>query len=376
VPKLRDIGGVWNTIREINVADIREEAEQAVRLALVGEAEPREMVALALQQPLEESNRSRASWAYDALLQSDLPLAREQQSRLRDAALIILAVDGKRPLPVAFDHTLNMLSMLAAPTLVVCLGSGRLPATSDGDIPQVSTTVTFVPVSGDKPDVNSLAREIVQQLPTEQRVAAARRLPGLRDTVARDLIAETSFSNATYAFTSGLPEMIPLLNLPLNAADVLVLTKNQALLVYRLGLAFGASGDFQAQMREILPVVGGGFLWRQVARQMIGLIPGFGLVPKVAVAYAGTFVTGQSALLWYSRGEVLSKGAMGRLYRQAMAIGRQRAKELVSRRKGKAVPPLEGSTPPANPRRRLLSRLFRRGRPPEPPALPPVHSDQ
>jgi uncharacterized protein (DUF697 family) len=87
--------------------------------------------------------------------------------------------------------------------------------------------------------------------------------------------------------------MVPVLNIPLNAADMLVLSKNQALLVYKLALAFGAPADFQAQMKEVLPVIGSGFLWRQVARQLVGLIPGFGIVPKVAVAYAGTYATGK-----------------------------------------------------------------------------------
>ncbi|MBV9789764.1 MAG: hypothetical protein JOZ51_16375, partial [Chloroflexi bacterium] len=115
-----------------------------------------------------------------------------------------------------------------------------------------------------------------------------------------------------------------------------------------LALAFGAPADFQSQMREIMPVIGSGFLWRQVARQLIGLIPGFGILPKVAVAYAGTYATGQAATVWYRSGEAVSGDAMRQLYRQAMDIGRQRARELINRRKQEKqdLPAQTGETRP------------------------------
>ena len=227
--------------------------------------------------------------------------------------------------------------------------------------------MVFLPASGDGEIAAALVPEIVERLPVDQRVAAARRLPGLREVAARMVIADTSFSNASYALTSALPELIPVLNLPLNAADMLVLTKNQALMVYRIGLAFGAPADFQAQMREIMPVIGGGFFWRQMARQLIGLVPGFGLVPKVAVAYGGTYATGQAAALWFSRGEVLSRGALRRLYQQAMQLGRQRAAELLKRR-DRERPETEAQLPAE---RRGLRRLLPWRNAPAPPSVEP-----
>ena len=81
-------------------------------------------------------------------------------------------------------------------------------------------------------------------------------------------ISGVSFTNATYALASGLPEQIPILSVPFAAADIIVLTKNQAILVYRLALAYGAPPDFQDRIREVIPVVGGAFLWRQAARSL------------------------------------------------------------------------------------------------------------
>ena len=101
---------------------------------------------------------------------------------------------------------------------------------------------------------------------------------------------------------SGLPSLVPVLNIPIAAADTVVLTKNQAMMVYRLALAFGAPPEFQRRMIEITPVIGAAVMWRQVAGGLVGLIPGYGIVPKTAVAFAGTWVTGRAAELYYSTG--------------------------------------------------------------------------
>ena len=53
--------------------------------------------------------------------------------------------------------------------------------------------------------------------------------------------------------------MVPILNIPLKATDLMVLTKTQAVLVYKVALLFGARTDLQSQMREVQPVIGGGF---------------------------------------------------------------------------------------------------------------------
>jgi uncharacterized protein (DUF697 family) len=176
-----------------------------------------------------------------------------------------------------------------------------------------------------------LASAFLSRLPTEQQLSAARRLPGLRATFARELIGSVSFTNATYALASGLPEQIPIISVPFAAADILVLTKNQALLVYKLALAYGAPPDFQARIREVLPVVGGAFLWRQAARSLIGLIPIWGLVPKVAISYAGTYTTGIAAWRWYDSGEIVSSEQLKRISNEAITIGRTRAAELIER---------------------------------------------
>jgi uncharacterized protein (DUF697 family) len=357
VPTIGGLSNVWNTIKEINVGDIRERAEQPVHLALIGTAEDRSATMRALY-----AGPSRYAPAERALIREyDVPLPRDRQAEVGRSDLALLIVDARADVTVDAEAVADKLAILAIPRVVLLIGAEEMPRLDGGSTWYLPGAVTVL-APDSQPDtlIKHLAPAIVEQLPDELRVAAARQLPGLRDAVARTLVGESSFSNASYAFTSGLSEMVPVLNIPLNAADMLVLTKNQALLVYKLALAFGAPADFQAQMREVMPVIGGGFLWRQVARQLIGLIPGFGILPKVAVAYAGTYATGQAAAVWYRNGEVLSGDALKGLYRQAIQVGRQRAQELIGRRKQEhsQLPPASDETKPVEPPPRGLRRFW------------------
>ena len=368
---LGSIASVWNTIRELNVGEIRQQAEHPWTLALLGEVGPRTTVAEVLRGT---PGRFQAA-SRDALLLFDLLLPRDRQNELVNVGAVILVLDGNRPLPPEAASSADKLAMIRQPRVVAIIGRERMPQTVDGrEADLAGAKVVFLPDLTPQAVRDRLIPALVEALPEGDRLAAGRRMPGLRDSIAQTLIGEASFSNATYALTSSLPELIPLLNLPLNAADMLVLTKNQALLTYKLGLTYGAPLDFQGQMREIMPVIGGGFVWRQIARQLVGLIPGFGMLPKVAVAYAGTYAVGHSAALWYGKGEVLSQSALRQLYRQALELGKQRTRELVDRRShdaqtGPTVRLGDQSAAPHGITGRIRRLL---GGKPKPPSLPPA----
>jgi uncharacterized protein (DUF697 family) len=112
---------------------------------------------------------------------------------------------------------------------------------------------------------------------------------------------------------------------------MIVLTKSQAFLVYKLGLALGFSTRWQDYLAEFGSVIGGGFLWRQLARSLVGLIPVWGIVPKVAVSYAGTYVVGNTVLQWYLTGRHLSPRQMRQLYQQAFARGKESARRMLAK---------------------------------------------
>ena len=165
----------------------------------------------------------------------------------------------------------------------------------------------------------AVAQALLSAVSPGMRLAFARHLIPLREPLFAELIEETAKTNALYALTTGLAEAVPVLDVPLNLADIVVLTKNQLVMSYRIALASGKKGTPRDLVGEVLGVIGGGFLFRQGARQLVGLIPVAGIVPKVAVAYAGTLAIGKAVVTWAAYGtsprarrhqETLSAGAL------------------------------------------------------------------
>jgi hypothetical protein len=99
-----------------------------------------------------------------------------------------------------------------------------------------------------------------------------------------------------------------------------------------LGLELGYSTRWQDYVSEFGGVIGGGFLWRNLARYLIGLVPLWGIVPKVAVSYAGTYVVGNAVLRWYLTGRHVTPAQIRQLYRQAFDRGKAVARALLARR--------------------------------------------
>jgi uncharacterized protein (DUF697 family) len=165
------------------------------------------------------------------------------------------------------------------------------------------------------------------------RLALARQLPPLRAAIFTALIDETARANATYALTTGLAEAVPVLDVPLNLADMVVLTKNQLVMSYKIALACGKKGQPRELIGEVMGVIGGGFLFRQAARQLVGLIPVAGIVPKVAMAYAGTWAVGRAVAAWASEGRRLTPAAVRAFYREAWDRGKTVARAMADQAK-------------------------------------------
>jgi uncharacterized protein (DUF697 family) len=326
LPKWSDFGNIWTTLRELDVNAIREEAERPLAIVCVGHE-----AALDELDRLLHRGANRYPSGVNPLEIIPLAQASSRAAAVGGADMLLLAVDVRQALTGSQAEAFGRLEALATPFLVILLYGERMP-TNGAALPPAVAARTFAiadPAALDAAD--RLAGALLGRLPGELHLSAARRLPGLRPIFARELIASVAFTNATYALASGLPEQIPIISVPFAAADILVLTKNQALLVYKLALAYGAPPDFQARIREVLPVIGGAFLWRQAARSLIGLIPVWGLLPKVAVAYAGTYTTGVAAWRWYESGEIVSSEQVKRISGEAIAIGRARAAEIIGR---------------------------------------------
>ncbi len=286
---LRKLNRLWKIVKEVNLEAIRRRAETPLRLLVVGE-EPadREAVARLLTG--------------DGGANPFLRVVSDDEVASRDPAELAVLVSRTRGLSGPLESARAALRSRNMPLVAVEPDAG----------PDTIADALFDAVAGDT------------------RLALARQFPGLRQPLFDQLIEETSRANASYSFSTGLAEVVPLLDVPLNVGDIVVLTKNQLVMAYRIALAAGKEGRPSDVIGEIAGVLGGGLLFRQIARELIGLVPVLGIVPKVVVAYAGTWAIGHAVVAWATGAEQATKRSVKELYAKGLDRGRAVAGRIAS----------------------------------------------
>jgi uncharacterized protein (DUF697 family) len=165
-------------------------------------------------------------------------------------------------------------------------------------------------------------------------IAIGRRLPMLRTTVAAKLTRDAALNALKISGASALIGQVPFVGAFLGAfvssSDMLAITGIQMTLMLQIRATFGKDPDV-AQMWELLPVVGGGFGWRALARELSGFIPVGGVVIKSAIAYAGTIVVGEGATFFELHGRHMSKVDAAKVYEDARKSAQSFARDVVTR---------------------------------------------
>src|SRR2546421_380834 len=77
------------------------------------------------------------------------------------------------------------------------------------DAAPVPPGIDCVVVDPNAPALDGLAAALIEALPEERRLAAARRAPALREPLAHRLIQEVAFANAQFALVTNLPTLLP-----------------------------------------------------------------------------------------------------------------------------------------------------------------------
>lgn len=321
---------VWKNIQELDLRPIREAADQEVNLALVGAPGVGKRT---LAGQLRTDPRRPDQHTMTPILLADLDMG----AQAAHADLVILLVhvgsaDVSREQAWLDEWRKGGQNVHEKNILIFYNKLDTLPE-NEAIIPWLEAGKT-PKIYGSALDVKFLqtdfALALIRALP-DHPLALGRRFPLLREPIARELIQQTCLANLTYSIGTGLAEIIPVLDIPLNIADIVVLTKAQALLVYKLGLALGLPKDWQYYLGEFGSVIGTGFLWRQIARSLVGLIPVWGIVPKVAVAYSGTYVVGHTVLAWYLTGRHVSRKQLADLSQQAFEQGKTIARNILKK---------------------------------------------
>jgi len=158
---------------------------------------------------------------------------------------------------------------------------------------------------------------------TELAPSFGRFFPLLRSAAVKAIVDDTARANAQFALISNIPAVIPILgSFVAVGADLIVLTKNQVMMSYKIAAAHGRDLHDQAGViRELTPVVGAGFLWRSIAREATSFLPlAAGTIPKVVIAYAGTFSVGRTIDYYYRFGKKPSKEQLDSYMKQATKL--------------------------------------------------------
>jgi uncharacterized protein (DUF697 family) len=315
---------VWRIVKELDLDAIRREAGRRAHVLVIAESTA-EADALAIRLAEGQPDPTPYLTAIDAPLAAlglrhIHPGGREAAA---DAPAIVVAVTRGRELSADMKAARKQWAERGVPLLTVAIGTDEPDGTvhANGSLARVSIDRLD---DGFRHVVDGLLRVVEP----ERRVGLARRFPALRPKVFNSLIEDTARVNAGYAFSTGLAEIVPILDIPLNIGDIVVLTKNQLMMSYRIALGAGKDGAPRELIGEIVGVLGSGLLFRQAARQLIGLIPAIGLVPKVAVAYGGTWAIGRAVVMWATGEGAPSRARLKELSREGLVRGREVAHSL------------------------------------------------
>jgi uncharacterized protein (DUF697 family) len=279
----------WKVIKSVSIAEIEREANRPFSLALVGTPEKR----------------------------------REALRRLYPDS----PEDAAHPILRAFDSTSTEVGFPAETgsfDLVIDAGGGRV------DSPPGVLLYSVDELGG----WDRVVERMLEEHP-ERLIALARRFPGLREEVSRRIIRETALANAEFAMLNALPGLFPLLGLLIPTAavgDIIMLAKNQAMMLFRLAATYDLPLDLRSRARDLAPLLGNAFGWRALAREIIGFVPGgVGIVARGTIAYAGTIAVGEGLRRFYALGKHPTRAQINYIYREAYAGAKETVRGIARR---------------------------------------------
>jgi len=286
----------WKTLKSVSVGEVLNEARHPIAVALIGSPEERQE-AMRLLFP----NRGRE----EALPERSLIRAFD----CADAESGYPCEDG------SFD-------------IVIDARVSATAARPDGPV------FAMQDIGG----WERVIERILDQRP-DLTLSLARRFPGFRPEVAERIIKDTAVANAEFAMLNALPGVVPIIAplLPAGAiGDILMITKNQAMMLYRLAAIYNLPLDARARARDLAPLLSNALGWRALAREVVGIVPGgIGLAARGAIAYAGTAALGRALSRFYATGQQITRAQINRYYRESYGHAKEVVQQKMIARKRK-----------------------------------------
>lgn len=153
---------------------------------------------------------------------------------------------------------------------------------------------TIVFLDAERVAQHELADWFVDRL-GHKRLALAHNFAFIRREVASDAVRATAWQNALIGGVTIIP-----------GADMPLMTANQAKMVMQIAAAYGERLGPE-RISELAAVVGGGFAFRTLARQLLTAVPGLGWAIKAGIGYTGTVAMGKAAIRYFESGADFSE---------------------------------------------------------------------
>lgn len=273
---------VWNALSHLNPSDVRSLADEPVHIGL----------------------HATSAEAYDEMEEFLCPSYLSRERRIETFSFIHRA--GEEGAPSQFDIEIYEKGM-----------------------PRPKGAFSFHPADPGRTVEEILERNEGLGLPI------ARNFAPFRAPVSDRIVHQVSRENALFALATAIPDIMPsLASLPWAvgqfASDTAFLTVNQVRMAFLLAAASDRAVGYREQRGEIGSIVAGAFGWRAIARELAGKIPlGGGLIPKAAIAYAGTMVAGRVLERLYREGYSLTREQRREAYVGAFEKGKRVAAQLL-----------------------------------------------
>ncbi|MHB9035513.1 MAG: hypothetical protein ACYC64_02520 [Armatimonadota bacterium] len=292
----RALSQVWKAFKQLNPGNVSTEANRTVKVGVIGPTNIlQDAAACVLQEDIAAYDK-----VGDALILLPTPLQPAASQVLKGCDLVLKWTGHKEAPPeVAPDRVFEF----AAP--------GDLEMTVMDILRTPSLNYAHLPL--------------------------AKAFPVFRPEVGVQIIQNVSVENAIFVASTSLGNVIPnplqpLASVAESVGDMVVLTANQFRMVFRLAAAYDRELGYKQQLPEMMTVLGAAFGWRSIARELVGMIPlGGGIVPKAAIAFAGTWAIGDAIAYYYKTGRKLSRDEMKQRFESAMSKGRATAEDIIGK---------------------------------------------
>ncbi|MDZ4655301.1 MAG: hypothetical protein U1F44_05455 [Coriobacteriia bacterium] len=137
--------------------------------------------------------------------------------------------------------------------------------------------------------VEGLGAWLAEKLPSK-RLALAHNFPFMRRAVAGEAVKTTAWQNGLIGAVAIIP-----------GADMPLMTANQAKMLLQIAAAYGETLGAD-RIKELAVIVGGGFTFRAITRQLLTVVPVMGWAVKAGVGFGGTITMGRAAIAYFEEG--------------------------------------------------------------------------